>query len=731
MKKLLSALLFTVAAGSCAYAQTPRVYPKYTVQQIQQRSQQDLANCQESSIYFRTGGATRDTVRVGGIVVTPGNQAITAKSANNPRRQVWIRSGSGPWSGLGIIVQGNREDLNNLLPQIDGLIPGDSIIVTGIVDEFNGETQIDLIANGLEVSSASGSVVPATLLSVGDLSDVNRNNVLTTGEQWEGSFVEIRNVTVVDVNAFNPDRFTFDVADGEGNRIRINDRFLAGRTPENNPEGTFIRPAVGDRFNSIKGIVIHDINACPGKGRNGGFGYTIDPFDATHYERGAMVPTISALRRNVAFPSATTGVNVTATITHRTLSVANATLHYAVGEDNNTYTTVPMTRGTDDVYTGTIPAQAEGSFVKYYVSAVDTEAGTANVPNVTGGSAPQFFVVRNGLLTLTDVQYTPYTNGTSGFTGFSITVEGIVTSTVNDLGQVFIQQEGVTSWGAISAVGNENLSTLALGDRVRITGTVQDGAQVAGNFNFTRLNEVTAVERLASGVTTITPLVIPVTALSGATAERYESMLVKIEATGDDSLFVVHTNPNATGTSNFGDYRIGTDLENPNEGTIILAGRRDNNVTSSLSVPYVNHADWATRDGEMSVAPIVMTRGTSVESITGIVNYSFNYFKIFPRMATDVTGVNVVTSLASAVKNARVSLYPNPNNGVFTLEGFETGKGLTAVVWDLSGRRVVSQSILSGQQAVNVSSLRGGMYLLTVQDTKGTIVYRNKVSVVK
>ncbi len=738
MKKLLSALFIAVTAGSYAYAQAPAntEYPKYTIKQIQERSQEDLRNCVDASTFFGTGGTTRQTVKVGGIVTMPGDQAVTARSRDNERRQVWIRSGSGPWSGLGIIVAGNDSKVSNLLSVVDNLMPGDSVIVTGLVDEFNGESQILVIENGIEVVGhfpAKASIEPK-LLSVGELNNENSINNLTTGEQWEGTFVEIRNVTVVNVSTFSSttavygtNRVTFDVIDGEGNRIRISDRFIAGRTRENHPQGTLNVPVVGDFYKSIKGIVIHNINGC--RGTASANGYSIDPFQENHYEKGE-VPIISNLRRDKAYSNLTTGMVVTATITHRSLEITNASLHYAVGVNNNTYTAVPMTKGAENVYSATIPAQAEGSFVKYYVSARDAVGATATIPNVPAGIPAQFYVVREGLLTVSDVQYTPYTNGTSGFVGFPVTVEGIVTSTVNDLGQVFIQQEGATSWGAIYGVGNEALNTLALGDRVRITGTVQDGPSTAGNFNFTRLVEVSAVSKLASGITTITPLVISPTALSAADAEKYESMLVRIQAPENGHLYVVHTNPNATGTSNFGDYRVNSDNSKTNEGTIVLAGRRDANVTSSLSVPYVNDARWATTDGEMTVEPIVMTKGSTIQSLTGIVHYSFNFFKIFPRTASDFTGVNVVLSL-TASKDNQYSVYPNPSNGVFNLQGFEAGKGLTAIVWDLSGRRVLAESINSNDQPVNVSSLKGGMYVLTVQDAKGGIVYRNKVSVIK
>ena len=60
-----------------------------------------------------------------------------------------------------------------------------------------------------------------------------------------------------------------------------------------------------------------------------------------------------------------------------------AELHYQVGTDptNMTFTTVTMTNTSGDAYTATIPAQSDGSFVRYYLSATDDSSNTTSVPN--------------------------------------------------------------------------------------------------------------------------------------------------------------------------------------------------------------------------------------------------------------------------------------------------------------------------------------------------------------
>ena len=68
-------------------------------------------------------------------------------------------------------------------------------------------------------------------------------NQVETGEQWEGVYIEITDVTVVSVNNFvagGVERVSFNVADANGNVLVVSDRFLAQRGPTNNPPGSFV-----------------------------------------------------------------------------------------------------------------------------------------------------------------------------------------------------------------------------------------------------------------------------------------------------------------------------------------------------------------------------------------------------------------------------------------------------------------------------------------------------------
>src|SRR5690606_29339932 len=125
-----------------------------------------------------------------------------------------------------------------------------------------------------------------------------------TGEQWEGAYVELRNVTVVANNSFS-NRIEFTVADSNGNQVLIADRFLpmiaAGRQTSNpaSPDtaGSMVAPAIGTIYNHIRGVIFQDENGCAG-GESYAGGYEINPVYATDFDKAAPPPQVTNIQRN-------------------------------------------------------------------------------------------------------------------------------------------------------------------------------------------------------------------------------------------------------------------------------------------------------------------------------------------------------------------------------------------------------------------------------------------------
>jgi predicted extracellular nuclease len=691
-KKLLTMAMLLFGAFT-AQAQ----YPLKTIQEVQTVSQQNLAAGIEASSIPPT-----DTIRIRGVVIMDAGLSGLVGG-----KQVWIQTNDGSsFSGIdlyqnfpGSTVTGDAGT------GILSLVAGDSVEITGNVLEYQGETEFVPVnttpATPIQILGG-GIGLKSKLITAAELNDANRNNILTTGEQYEGMYVEIRNLTVSTVDYFsNGTRVSFNVVDAAGNKINISDRFKAFKLPA--AGGTFVPPNVGDVLTNIKGVIAHSLN---------NRGYEMYVFDASQIVYGAAAPTISQITRSIKVPTSTDAITVTANITDKD-GVNSADLYYAVGVNSTSYTSVAMTANGNS-YSAVIPAQADGSFVKYYISAKDNSVGqlVSRIPNVPTED-PKFYVVRNAGMGIYDVQYTPFKSGNSGFAGQEVTVSGIVTASANDLGYIFIQQENQLNWAGLMCIGSTTLSTLAIGDKVTVTGTVRE------NFGFTRIEAITSVAKNGTGI--IAPIVLVADSFrkySFTGTEPYEGMLVKFIGNSGSTLKVV--NSNADDPSNFAEYRVGPDTTDAGAGCRVIAGRVTSSVYSSLNVSYVNDTIWATISGVMKVAPIAVQKGDAMTSITGIMDYSFSNCKLMPRNNADFENyvrLNVGVN-SNAINLGKVVAYPNPTSNQINFDYIlpANAANCAIVVYDLLGKVVANTNIntLSGSASMATSHLAQGTYIYSI-----------------
>lgn len=656
-----------------------------------------------------------DTVRVTGTLIQkPDSAALT----DNNSFQFWIRNGYGAFSGLDII---GFFDPN--LIGITNLLQGDSIELTGVVTEFGpGETEIIPLQTVPVSILGAGANIMATVVPVGNLNDNTQVNQVATGETWEGQYIEVQNVTVVSVDPFSSNtRVSFVVQDGSGNRINVTDKWRVQRLPNGNPAGTFVAPNVGDTYAYIRGVISHSPNGCMG---GNGRGYELCPTRVSDYMINSSAPSIVSVTRNHVTPTSSQAVTVSAQIIDNTMNVASASLKYAVGVGTTTYQTVAMTlssgTNTSGVWTADIPAQANGAFVKYYVSATDNNGNVAYNTAVPSGSDPYFYTVRDNGTTIVDVQFVPstFSSASSGYINMDVTVEGVVTASAEatNLGYVFIQQENELAWAGVMVTDNPSLATLTVGQKVRVTGTVKE------SFNFTRIEQISSVQVLGTGTinpVTLDPIVFATWGIS--TSEPYEGMLLKFEnPTQGQPLYAIDNNPDAP--SNFAEWRIGKDLFSPADGSRILVGRVTSSSYSSLNVSYVNDPMWASTDGIMNVPVIVVNNGDQFNSVTGVMAYTFGNFKLLPRNNNDVDAIVGIED----GRPASITAYPNPVYDQFrlaySLEGMEEGS--TAVIYDMMGRKMqtISLDLQSGETLVNVANLAAGNYIVKVVGNNANIL---------
>lgn len=743
MRKLLfSALLSFMAIG--AFAQ----YPLVTISQINQPI--DLANCNDTSVYFG------DTVRTIAVVVTDGGLSEVASGSviggNRPFIFLVDSANMGnpaPYNAIEMMpIYQNSQGAFQPVSIATQLLAGDIVEVTGIISSFGNSNQITTLdANSLSIVGFQNAPTPI-VKTVGDFNDANRVNNLATGEEWEGSYVELQNVTVTNIIPFGNGRISFDVADANGNTMNVSDRFLAQKTSSHqvvNPNspagaggtGSFVAPVPGTFYNSLSGVIRHSANGCTG---GTGRGYEINPFDTSHYNVGFAPPFIDQVDRDPVVPNSQQDVDITCVIVDSDGTVDSVFIYWSADTSvaPSAFQKSPMTLaiGSSEDYEFTIPSQPDGTIVRYYIYAEDNDQNPSYFPSTPLNQVEpnwDFYTVRQDGLTIADVQFDLNGSGNSPFLGKEVTVKGVVTASTRsyDLGYVYIQDPDQFEYAGVALIGSFDLANLYRNEWVEITGDVQE------SFGFTQI-AVSNVTRLFMH-DTIQPVSIDPSdsaAYANGDWEKYEGMLVKYENPGGGKIHI--TNDNA----GFGDYMVAND---PSFGTSksarILAGRQSGTSASSLWVQLVTDTIYATQDGNMFVTPITTADTMNMDAVVGLMYYGFSNYRLLPRANDDFIGLNVPldmninrpsnVSIEEIQSTASVNVYPNPATSVFNISSDIAGE-MNAVMYDLNGRMIMERNSSNGEElSFNVSSLPNGIYVLKVADNSGKLISTNKVIVRK
>ncbi|MEI6596186.1 MAG: T9SS type A sorting domain-containing protein [Bacteroidota bacterium] len=77
-----------------------------------------------------------------------------------------------------------------------------------------------------------------------------------------------------------------------------------------------------------------------------------------------------------------------------------------------------------------------------------------------------------------------------------------------------------------------------------------------------------------------------------------------------------------------------------------------------------------------------------------------------------------------------VSFYPNPTTSELHIETTETEK-LTAQFFDITGKQVMENILLTNTTTINTSSLNEGMYFVRITNADGVVIKTQKVAIVR
>lgn len=750
MKRSLLTIWIALAA---VFAQA-QPFDTVNVYDIQFVTPGDLALCNDTS--SRLG----DTVTVVAYVVTPGNHAELGSGSitigYRPLMNVVDTSNGGvggPFMGMqihGVTPGGVGVDV------IDNLNPGDLVYVTGVVSQFRNETQLNPLGNSSVVVPQLGVITPQPLsISVSDLNDNASVNKPETGEQWEGSFVELTNLTVVSKNTFgsSPERTHLVCQDASGNRVLLYDKFLGLRklgeptVNANSPSATGSFDAdnipVGANLATVRGVIDHDANGCTGA--TGTNGYRISPVAVGDVTLGATPPIISNLMRDQIIPNSTQTVTVTADIVDADGTVSSVNLYYTTspGVGGASFTTVAMTgTGTPDQYEATIPAFNDGDLIGYYIEAVDNSNDSTIVPIQTAGlPSPNVFVysVRDNGPLISDIQRSlfPNSNDASPLLDETVTVTGVVTATRQDydLGYIYIQDPNETEFAGLWLQGAAAaLDSLQRHEVVTVTGLVQETAQQVTFMNVTDV--VRSCDR-----DTIMPMTFDPndpTRNSDRNMEKYEGMLLQYVNLGGGSVYITEDN-----RDNFGAWMVsstqGALRDNSSE---IMTGIAAAQNFSSLWVSPVNNDTMSNSDAPLEISdPVEVQVDMTMDTLIGVITSRFSRYKMTPRNNDDFrnfsvnisaaqlaptdtceTGSGGGTGINELTATTTLRLYPNPSNNVvnIVIESNENVGSFEFELFDVAGRRVLATTLNQSRTTLNTLPFENGLYY-------GRMLYKGEV----
>jgi hypothetical protein len=270
--------------------------------------------------------------------------------------------------------------------------------------------------------------------------------------------------------------------------------------------------------------------------------------------------------------------------------------------------------------------------------------------------------VENPTTSIYEIQYTEQADGSSDLLDQTVETGGVVTALRPD-GSGYYIQNGSGPWSGIYVFDNSN--SPAIGDSLTFS------ADVYEFYNLTELKNLTNYTVVSSGNMVVTSTVSP----QMANSEAYEGVLIK--------LFNVQC------------------VEAPNQYNEWMAGDGTNSVIINDFIYFYE---------------AVLN---NYYNVIGIVDYSFDEFKVCPRMESDVTtgttDINVFTS-------SLLQVYPNPSSGIIQVD--DTG---VLEIFTLSGQLVYSK-LLNGK-LIDLNDLCSGTYLCKLLDNKGNLKGTDKLVV--
>jgi hypothetical protein len=186
-----------------------------------------------------------------GILTADTTQVALSPVSGGSTNAWYMQSTSQPWSGIWLTTADSAAQR-----QMSALRNGDSISVTGTVQEQFDVTRLGNITNVVKVSG--GNTLPSPVVRT--TGSLNVSNGVASAEAYEGMLVQLNNVTVTDIAPTFSDATEYNVNDGSGAAVvQRSGKNKYSNVPADSITGkTILR--VGNKIGVLRGIVYYSFN---------------------------------------------------------------------------------------------------------------------------------------------------------------------------------------------------------------------------------------------------------------------------------------------------------------------------------------------------------------------------------------------------------------------------------------------------------------------------------------